>query len=217
MALPEDFSKIYGSTATGGLTPISDVDYAKGWEFVGSNPPTKNDFSYLQNMSDLKSQWLYANKLQRSNPFGDIKSDGASAIAAALSNLGLGGIATSSDIQNGTAKKLIDAAGLKSFLPKRSFALNDFVRIPDVPGGLIIQWGTFTGSTGEGVKNVIFPTPFPNFSLIAMATPINSAANPGIDVFSQVGGLSNSDVNFVFAWITTTTPADGFRWLALGF
>lgn len=59
MALPEDFSKIYGSAATGGLTPISDVNYAKGWEFVGANPPTKNDFSYLQNFSDLKSQWLY--------------------------------------------------------------------------------------------------------------------------------------------------------------
>ena len=59
MALPADFSKIYGSTATGGLTPISDVNYAKGWEFVGSNPPTKNDFSYLQQVSDLKSQYLY--------------------------------------------------------------------------------------------------------------------------------------------------------------
>ena len=88
MALPSDFSKIFGSTATGGLTPISDVNYAKGWEFVGSNPPTKNDFSYLQNLSDLKSQWLYSNKLQRANPFGDIKADGA--VQAALENLGLG-------------------------------------------------------------------------------------------------------------------------------
>ena len=59
MALPADFSKIFGSTATGGLTPIGDVNYAKGWEFVGSNPPTKNDFSYLQHVSDLKSQYLY--------------------------------------------------------------------------------------------------------------------------------------------------------------
>ena len=87
MALPADFSKIYGSTATGGLTPISDVNYAKGWEFVGSNPPTKNDFSYLQNLSDMKSQWLYSNKLQRTNPFGDIKSDGT--VPTALANLGL--------------------------------------------------------------------------------------------------------------------------------
>ena len=59
MALPADFNKIFGSTATGGLTPIGDVNYAKGWEFVGSNPPTKNDFSYLQNLSDRKSQYLY--------------------------------------------------------------------------------------------------------------------------------------------------------------
>ena len=88
MALPADFSKIFGSTATGGLTPIGDVNYAKGWEFVGSNPPTKNDFSYLQNLSDRKSQWLYSNKLQRSEPFADIKADGT--VNAALSNLGLG-------------------------------------------------------------------------------------------------------------------------------
>ena len=87
MALPEDFNKIYGSTATGGLTPINDVDYAKGWEFVGSNPPTKNDFSYLQNLSDLKSQWLYSNKLQRADPFGDIKADGT--VEKALENLDL--------------------------------------------------------------------------------------------------------------------------------
>lgn len=90
MALPADFNKIYGSTATGGLTPISDVNYAKGWEFVGSNPPTKNDFSYLQNLSDRKSQWLYSNKLQRENPFGDIKSDGN--VQTALANLGLGNL-----------------------------------------------------------------------------------------------------------------------------
>lgn len=88
MALPADFSKIFGSTATGGLTPINNVDYAKGWEFVGSNPPTKNDFSYLQNLSDLKSKWLYLNKLQRTDPFGDIKSDGT--VQTALGNLGLG-------------------------------------------------------------------------------------------------------------------------------
>lgn len=93
MALPADFSKIYGSTATGGLTQISGVNYAKGWEFVGANPPTKNDFSYLQNLSDLKSQWLYTNKLQRANPFGDIKSDGT--VSQARANLGLGTAATS--------------------------------------------------------------------------------------------------------------------------
>lgn len=65
MALPDDFNKIFGSTATGGITPINDVNYAKGWEFVGANPPTKNDFTYLQYMGDVKSQWLYNNNYGR--------------------------------------------------------------------------------------------------------------------------------------------------------
>lgn len=65
MALPDDFNKIFGSTATGGITPINDVNYAKGWEFVGANPPTKNDFTYLQYVGDVKSQWLYNNNYGR--------------------------------------------------------------------------------------------------------------------------------------------------------
>lgn len=134
-----------------------------------------------------------------------------------LADIGLGRVATSADIQAGTVKKIVDAAGMKAFLPKRSFAANDFIRIPDVPGGLIIQWGTVAKSTPEGVQNVIFPTPFPNFSLMAIATPSNLSGNNGIDVFSQVGAISNSDVNFYFSWVSTATPADGFRWFALGF
>lgn len=142
---------------------------------------------------------------------------GRSNAAGVLSDLGLGPIATAANIQSGTAKTMVDASGLKSFLPKRNFAANDFVRIPDVPGGLIIQWGVVLKSIPEGVQNVIFPTPFPNFSLMAMATPSNLSGNAGIDVFSQVGAISNSDVNFFFSWVSTATPADGFRWFALGF
>lgn len=59
MALPADFNKIFASTATGGITPPSDLNYAKGWEWIGANPPEKNDFNYLQNLSDLKAKWLY--------------------------------------------------------------------------------------------------------------------------------------------------------------
>lgn len=130
MALPEDFSKIYGSTATGGLTPISNVDYAKGWEFVGSNPPTKNDFSYLQNLSDLKSQWLYLNKLQRENPFGDIKADGT--VNTALSNLGLG-----------EAAKRNVGAGANQIPDMNSFTSGSSTTADwyKLPGGLLIQSG----------------------------------------------------------------------------
>lgn len=62
------------------------------------------------------------------------------------------------------------ASALASFLPKRAFTSTDYIRIPDVPGGLIIQWGRFstqlpTNSSG----NITLPTAFPNGGLFAMA------------------------------------------------
>lgn len=196
MALPADFNKIFGSTATGGLTPIGDVNYAKGWEFVGSNPPTKNDFSYLQNLSDLKSQWLYSNKLQRANPFGDIKSDGA--VQTALGNLGLGGIASVTDIQAGTPRKLIDADGLRKYLPTQVMQISGFMRIPDIPGGTIIQWGQESRVLNEGVTSVVLPTPFPNSVRFAIAIPLNTTGNGECDLFAQLQSASGTQINFFF-------------------
>lgn len=144
MALPADFSKIFGSTATGGLTPISDVNYAKGWEFVGANPPTKNDFSYLQNLSDLKSQWLYSNKLQRTDPFGDIKADGSAAVAKAIANLGLGEAAKRGV---GTGAGQIPDMSAWS-LPNGGVGM---------PNGIHFRYG-YVSSTGDKT----FSTPFPN-------------------------------------------------------
>ena len=188
MALPEDFSKIFGSTTTGGLTPIGDVNYAKGWEFVGSNPPTKNDFSYLQNLSDLKSQWLYSNKLQRANPFGDIKSDGA--VQAALVNLGLGDIAL---------------AGVSS----GALDVNGYAYMPLIIGGarsnLIIQWGTGTTST-SGTTHT-FPVAFPNSAFIVLGTDAGTASLEYI----ATSVLSNSQFS---ARGSSSSP--GFNYIAIG-
>lgn len=163
MALPEDFNKIFGSTATGGLTPIGDVNYAKGWEFVGANPPTKNDFSYLQNLSDLKSQWLYSNKLQRANPFADIKSDGAAALATALANLGLGG-----------AAKL--SAATLTVISDSSFRLT----IPALLGGveqtLILQAYRAKSTSRITMTTLTHPVAFPNAALAFWSIDITDAS-----------------------------------------
>lgn len=210
MALPADFSKIYGSTATGGLTPISDVNYAKGWEFVGSNPPTKNDFSYLQNLSDLKSQWLYSNKLQRTDPFGDIKSDGT--VSQALSNLGLGGAAL---LAAPTA--VFDSnTGYFSLPVKRNgtTTVNVIVQfgVGGVDGASTPTWITTTNN---------FVIPFPNACLSIVATDVladmpgtfspatNNAA--GRMITGVVGGTYVTKTGF-------SALAEGaFQWLAIGY
>lgn len=48
-------------------------------------------------------------------------------------------------------------------LPKRTFSANDFIRIPDVPGGLILQWVSVVNPTTSGTSvSVTWPTNFPN-------------------------------------------------------
>lgn len=197
MALPADFSKIFGSTATGGLTPISDVNYAKGWEFVGSNPPTKNDFSYLQNLSDLKSQWLYSNKLQRANPFGDIKADGAVAVSTALENLGLGE-AAKRDVGTG-ANQIPD---MTSFVAGSGWC--------QLPNGKILQWGAYTGSAPSATIN--FPIPFPNTQGRVIISLSGTATNAdGSYIIQDDNLLSRTSFSF-----RRTGLQSRFNWFCIG-
>ena len=200
MALPADFSKIFGSTATGGLTPINDVDYAKGWEFVGSNPPTKNDFSYLQNLSDLKSQWLYSNKLQRANPFGDIKSDGT--VTTALANLGLGTAATRNV---GTAENQIPS------MASWTTGTNGNGTWVKLPNGFIIQTGYVVGLLSGGLT-ITFPTAFtkePAYSL----TPTSST-----NLIAVASSSSATTINNVMVFtVAGAQIQNGIHWMAMGF
>ncbi|MGS0557971.1 gp53-like domain-containing protein [Escherichia sp. MAL-1] len=155
--------------------------------------------------------------LSRANPFADIKSDGAAAISTALTNLGLGEIATVADIQAGKASKLVGAEGLKKYLPTKVMQVSGFIRIPDVPGGTIIQWGQVTGTINEGTKNVVLPTPFPNSGRFAIAIPLNLAGDTSCDIFAQLQSASLTGINFFFSWVSSSTPANGFQWFAIGY
>ena len=199
MALPEDFNKIYGSTATGGLTPINDVNYAKGWEFVGPNPPTKNDFSYLQNLSDLKSKWLYLNKLQRSNPFGDIKSDGT--VKKALENLGLG-TAAQKDVGN-SANQIPD---MSYFTTGQTSA----GRWAKLPSGLIIQAGT--GITSPlGTASVNLPIPFTGTFFV-----VGGSIEGNGPVFVSARPVTQSTIGIVAWGRDGSIQVTNMHWLAIG-
>lgn len=111
-----------------------------------------------------------------------------------LKNVGIGPVATSAEIIAGTLLKMVDAAGLKSFLPKRSFSLNDYIRIPDVPGGLIIQWA-YTSAPGVIYEQEIIqplPIPFTTLNIGGMVTTVGTDANS--DILFQVISNNISDV-----------------------
>lgn len=58
MATP-DFSKVWASNSPLPEYTFSDADYVTGWDFVGSAPPTKNEFDAWFKMVDTKLNWLY--------------------------------------------------------------------------------------------------------------------------------------------------------------
>ena len=62
MATP-DFSKVWASNSPLPEYTFSDADYVTGWDFVGSAPPTKNEFDAWFKLVDTKLNWLY-NQMQ---------------------------------------------------------------------------------------------------------------------------------------------------------
>ena len=117
--------------------------------------------------------------LSRAHPFADIKADGSAAVAEALTNLGIGeaaklGVATNSQMAAGTAANLLPSvAAVMSLFSKRNFATKDYIRIPDVPGGLIIQWGNESVNAGAN-GNFTLATTFPTAGLVALGGPSDS-------------------------------------------
>lgn len=96
---------------------------------------------------------LRALLLSRKNPFGDIKSDGT--VKKALENLGLGE-AAKRDV--GTGDNQIPDMG--------AFASGSgWFRLP---GGYIVQFGTFAGNTTRFISGH-FPIPFPNQPMVSVS------------------------------------------------
>lgn len=96
---------------------------------------------------------LRALLLSRKNPFGDIKLDGT--VQKALENLGLGE-AAKRDV--GTGDNQIPDMG--------AFASGSgWFRLP---GGYIVQFGTFSGNTTRFISGH-FPIPFPNQPMVSVS------------------------------------------------
>ncbi|EAO4429486.1 hypothetical protein ACI5PT_004662 [Salmonella enterica subsp. enterica serovar Derby] len=145
---------------------------------------------------------LRALLLSRKNPFGDIKSDGT--VKTALENLGLGE-AAKRDV--GTGENQIPDMG--------AFASGSgWFRLP---GGYIVQFGTFSGNTTRIISGH-FPIPFPNQPLVSVSVMSDAVqsdpSNPAPQVLSvNFEHISNS------AWRVATSDISQqyrFSYISIG-
>ncbi|EOT0623452.1 phage tail protein, partial [Salmonella enterica subsp. enterica serovar Alachua] len=94
---------------------------------------------------------------------------------ATTTQKGIVELATNAEMATGSSQSLVPSvSAVMSIFSKRSFSANDYVRIPDVPGGLIIQWVSGNASA-SGVFFAQMPIPFPNKLLFAGA--VEAGAN----------------------------------------
>ena len=142
--------------------------------------------------------------LSRANPFADIKSDGAAAISTALTNLGLEE-AAKRDV--GTGDNQIPDMG--------AFASGSgWFRLP---GGYIVQFGTFSGNTTRFISGH-FPIPFPNQPMVSVSVMSDAVqsdpSNPAPQVLSvNFEHISNS------AWRVATSDISQqyrFSYISIG-
>ena len=159
--------------------------------------------------------------LQTANALAEIKDAGL--VAKALAALGLGeagkrDVAAAADMTTG-GEKLPTASAVMSLFNKRNFGVNDYIRIPDVPGGLIIQWGSVTMQNGTG--QVTFPVAFTKVLIRVLAGEANSSTwNSGN--FTVFGPTNPTLTGVVIRAVTLsgttfTQGATGSQWLAIGY
>lgn len=78
----------------------------------------------------------------------------------------------------------------------------------DLPGGLVIQWGTGSTASGASSVNITFAKPFssPPFSVVATDTGL-TAKSYGVSSLTSTGATVNSG---------NSTGTSGFRYIAIG-
>lgn len=129
-------------------------------------------------------------------------------------------VATNAEVAAGTVDKLVNVPGLMSLFSKRSFTTADYIRIPDVPGGLIIQWirGSTAGVSEGAFPAITFPIPFPTACVFVTAGTQGNNANTS-DYMAQVTSWTQTSA-LIYCQQFTTTPASGSIYplvLAIGY
>jgi hypothetical protein len=133
---------------------------------------------------------------------------------ATTSARGLAKLATSAQMATGTDTSLVPSvAAVMSLFSKRSFGASDYIRIPDVPGGLIINWGTATVNA-SGDINVNYPLAYSTLQAITIAVSGQNTDAAYLSTGAILGG-------FTMPFYKTTTGAKssgGFsaQWISIG-
>lgn len=236
MATP-DFSKIWGSAAESKYT-FTDDDYVRGWQFIGSTPPSRQMFDAWMRSGDEKNKYLYdimSDAFGATSPGGmaiddtKVPTSDKNNLITLLSNLAnvekgiIGGTswrdnpaitlaAMSAFVQQLAAGSDVEWSGStwknKKLGMTGLMAQNGYISFGQNFGGLIIQWGI----TDQGIFT--FPIAFSQvFSVVALKNNDYGGGVPNIRT------SSNLSVIIELEWVSGgqhTSNPNGVNVIAIG-
>lgn len=155
------------------------------------------------------------------NQLADIQYDGTDFVvlnqvvsAATTAIQGIVQLATNAQMATGTSTSLVPSvAAVMSLFSKREFSTNDYIRIPDVNGGLLIQFGLVNCSAAADT-HVTFPTPFPGALRFIAGQVVSNVNNVGYVFTSESELASGFTCNAITAGGRNAVQA---LWCAIGY
>lgn len=199
-----DFQKIWASTSP--LTPyeFSDSNYAQGWNFIGSTPPARQMWDFLQKQNDEKAQYLL-------DKFGNyLRLSGGTMEGAIVGNP----LTLSANDGNNSADFVLNPSGSATWNGKEVERVNasgtNYIRYES---GLQLCWdNSYGGATNSGVS-VTFPVPFEGTPAINVTPGGATATTSHVSVQTDNAGPTG----FVLKTSVGTGWSAYFcRWFAIG-
>ncbi len=136
-------------------------------------------------------------------------------VQATESVLGIAKIATQAQTNAGTddattvtPKKL--RAGFSA-----SLGVNGYISFPSWLGGVIFQWGYYSGSLDDLTALITFPIPFPNLNMNVSVTA--DGGQSGAGYYVTAGAQKVSTAQFRLNGYGTNMPSIGYHWFAIGY
>lgn len=183
------FSTTWAENGT--VEAIDEAQWKAGWAYIGTVPPSVEQFNKVHQVQDEKSNWLYQQMLSVMTAAGEMPSVG--------------------DLNS-----LRDA--IEANLNARFTSNLAGVGWQRLSSGLILQWGLGTTVAGTGTL-VTFPLVYPTLMVhrSACGNPSNSSSGHFCTVITV--GDANAGMS-VDSWSSSTTRTTGgltFWWFSMGF
>ncbi len=179
----------------------------------GSNPSTLADYSIsVATQAEAESG---SDNSKAMTPLRVAQAIYLRLVQATESVLGVAKTATQAQTNAGTDDTTIVTPKKLRAGFSTSLGVNGYIALPTWLGGVIFQWGYYSGSLDDLTALITFPVPFPNLNMSVSVTA--DGGQSGVGYFVTAGAQKVSAAQFRLNGYGTNMPTNGYHWFAIGY